>query len=93
MCSSHPYRFGRKVTLFVTMAVQTVFSLVQVMSVSWEMFCVLFYLVGLGQISNYVAAFVLGADPKHITTPVVLGGLSVWRDHMTKANVLACEIC
>lgn len=64
------------------MAVQTVFSLVQVMSVSWEMFCVLFYIVGLGQISNYVAAFVLGADPKHIVTSVALGGLLVWRDHM-----------
>lgn len=60
MCSPHLCRFGRKVTLFVTMAVQTIFSLVQVMSVSWEMFCVLFYIVGLGQISNYVAAFVLG---------------------------------
>ncbi|XP_076147905.1 solute carrier family 22 member 4-like isoform X1 [Alosa pseudoharengus] len=55
-------RFGRKVTLFVTMAVQTVFSLVQVFSVSWVMFCILFYLVGLGQISNYVAAFVLGSE-------------------------------
>uniref|UniRef100_A0A8C7MEV7 Major facilitator superfamily (MFS) profile domain-containing protein n=1 Tax=Oncorhynchus kisutch TaxID=8019 RepID=A0A8C7MEV7_ONCKI len=52
-------RFGRKPVLFVTMAVQTLFTFVQVFSQSWEMFSVLFFIVGLGQISNYVAAFVL----------------------------------
>ncbi|XP_041118061.1 solute carrier family 22 member 5-like [Polyodon spathula] len=53
-------KYGRKVVLFFTMALQTVFSLIQVFSNSWEMFCVLYFVVGLGQISNYVAAFVLG---------------------------------
>uniref|UniRef100_A0A4W3IUQ2 Solute carrier family 22 member 5-like n=1 Tax=Callorhinchus milii TaxID=7868 RepID=A0A4W3IUQ2_CALMI len=48
--------------LFATMALQTVFSLVQVFSVSWEMFCTLYFFVGLGQISNYVAAFILGTE-------------------------------
>ncbi|KAK6494190.1 solute carrier family 22 member 5-like isoform X1 [Huso huso] len=55
-------RYGRKVVLFLTMALQTVFSLIQVFSNSWEMFCVLYFVVGLGQISNYVAAFVLGSE-------------------------------
>ncbi|XP_030621885.1 solute carrier family 22 member 4 [Chanos chanos] len=55
-------RFGRKVTLFVTMAVQTLSSLVQVASFSWEMFCVFFFITGIGQISNYVAAYVLGCE-------------------------------
>ncbi|CAB1316756.1 unnamed protein product, partial [Coregonus sp. 'balchen'] len=54
--------FGRKPVLFVTMAVQTLFTFVQVFSQSWEMFSVLFFIVGLGQISNYVAAFVLGTE-------------------------------
>ncbi|KAG9347014.1 hypothetical protein JZ751_005941 [Albula glossodonta] len=54
--------FGRKVVLFITMAVQTIFSLLQVVSVSWEMFCLIFFIVGIGQISNYVAAFVLGTE-------------------------------
>lgn len=53
-------RFGRKNVLFVTMAMQTGFSLLQVFSKNFEMFTVLFVLVGMGQISNYVAAFVLG---------------------------------
>ncbi|XP_036407594.1 solute carrier family 22 member 4-like isoform X2 [Megalops cyprinoides] len=55
-------RFGRKVVLFITMAMQTIFSLLQLASVSWEMFCILFFIVGIGQISNYVAAFVLGTE-------------------------------
>nr|XP_006630157.2 PREDICTED: solute carrier family 22 member 5-like isoform X2 [Lepisosteus oculatus] len=55
-------RYGRKVILFITMALQTVFSLIQIASTSWEMFCILFFIVGIGQISNYVAAFVLGTE-------------------------------
>lgn len=46
--------------LFATLAMQTGFSFIQVFSTSWEMFSVFFLLVGMGQISNYVAAFVLG---------------------------------
>ncbi|XP_030649717.1 solute carrier family 22 member 5 [Chanos chanos] len=55
-------RFGRKMTLFVTMGVQTVFTLVQVFSSSWIIFCSLYFIIGMGQISNYVAAFVLGME-------------------------------
>nr|XP_033783671.1 solute carrier family 22 member 4-like isoform X1 [Geotrypetes seraphini] len=55
-------RFGRKKILFATMAVQTGFSFIQVFSTSWEMFTVLFLIVGMGQISNYVAAFILGTE-------------------------------
>ncbi|KAM4677024.1 solute carrier family 22 member 4-like [Discoglossus pictus] len=54
--------FGRKKVLFVTMAVQTGFSIIQVFSNSWEMFSILFLIVGMGQISNYVAAFILGSE-------------------------------
>ncbi|XP_050818658.1 solute carrier family 22 member 4 isoform X3 [Gopherus flavomarginatus] len=55
-------RFGRKNILFATMAVQTGFSFVQIFSTSWEMFTVLFFIVGMGQISNYVVAFILGTE-------------------------------
>ncbi|XP_062309223.1 organic cation/carnitine transporter 2-like isoform X1 [Osmerus eperlanus] len=55
-------RFGRKIVLFVTMGVQTVFTFIQVFSLSWSMFCGLHFIVGMGQISNYVAAFVLGTE-------------------------------
>ncbi|XP_061858509.1 organic cation/carnitine transporter 2 isoform X2 [Colius striatus] len=55
-------KFGRKNVLFATLAMQTGFSFIQVFSVNWEMFSVLFLLVGVGQISNYVAAFVLGTE-------------------------------
>ncbi|XP_029303920.1 solute carrier family 22 member 5-like [Cottoperca gobio] len=55
-------RYGRKIVLFVTMAVQTVFTFIQVFSPSWPVFCAVFFVVGLGQISNYVSAFVLGTE-------------------------------
>ncbi|XP_064205897.1 organic cation/carnitine transporter 2-like isoform X2 [Anguilla rostrata] len=55
-------RFGRKPILFITMAIQTLFTFIQAFSPSWEVFSVLFFVVGLGQISNYVAAFVLGTE-------------------------------
>ncbi|XP_025716762.1 solute carrier family 22 member 4 isoform X2 [Callorhinus ursinus] len=55
-------RFGRKSILFATMAVQTGFSFLQIFSINWEMFTILFVIVGMGQISNYVVAFILGTE-------------------------------
>nr|XP_021493025.1 solute carrier family 22 member 21-like [Meriones unguiculatus] len=55
-------RFGRKNVLFLTMGIHTGFSFIQVFSVNLEMFIVLYTIVGMGHISNYVAAFVLGMD-------------------------------
>lgn len=54
------FRFGRKPVFFITMAAQTLFTFLQVFSTSWTMFSVLMFFSGLGQIANYVAAFVLG---------------------------------
>ncbi|XP_067347459.1 solute carrier family 22 member 4-like [Channa argus] len=55
-------RFGRKPVLFATMAVQTVFTFAQVFSASWTMLIIILFINGLGQISNFVAALVLGAE-------------------------------
>ncbi|XP_074528438.1 organic cation/carnitine transporter 2-like [Halichoeres trimaculatus] len=55
-------RCGRKPILFATMAVQTVFTFIQFFSVSWTMFTVLLFFNGLGQMSNFVGALVLGAE-------------------------------
>ncbi|XP_077329412.1 organic cation/carnitine transporter 2-like [Lithobates pipiens] len=70
-------RFGRKKVLFVTMAVQTGFSIVQVFSINWEMFTVLFLIVGMGQISNYVAAFILGAEILGKSVRIIFSTLGV----------------
>ncbi|KAM9313501.1 organic cation/carnitine transporter 2-like [Gastrophryne carolinensis] len=70
-------RFGRKKVLFATMAVQTGFSIVQVFSNSWEMFTVLFLIVGMGQISNYVAAFILGAEILGKSVRIIFSTLGV----------------
>ncbi|KAL0973940.1 hypothetical protein UPYG_G00213220 [Umbra pygmaea] len=55
-------RYGRRFIFFATMAVQTVFSILQATSTSWEMFCILYFLVGMGQIANFCAAFILGSE-------------------------------
>ncbi|CAK6976290.1 Hypothetical predicted protein [Scomber scombrus] len=55
-------RFGRKPVLFATITVQTVFTFIQVFSSSWIMYTILLYINGLGQMSNFVAALVLGAE-------------------------------
>ncbi|XP_007437532.2 solute carrier family 22 member 5, partial [Python bivittatus] len=70
-------RFGRKNVLFLTMGIQTGFSFLQVFSTSWEMFSVLFLIVGMGQISNYVAAFVLGAEILGKSIRIIYGTLGV----------------
>lgn len=55
-------KYGRKPILFATMAVQTVFTFLQVFANSWILFTILLFLNGLGQMSNFVAALVLGAE-------------------------------
>ncbi|XP_070773142.1 organic cation/carnitine transporter 2-like [Enoplosus armatus] len=55
-------RFGRKPVLFVTMAVQTIFTFAEIFSPSWTVFSILLFISGLGQISNYQSAFVLGTE-------------------------------
>ncbi|XP_016052598.1 PREDICTED: solute carrier family 22 member 4 [Miniopterus natalensis] len=70
-------RFGRKSVLFATMAVQTGFSFLQIFSVSWEMFTVLFVIVGMGQISNYVVAFILGTEILGKSVRIIFSTLGV----------------
>ncbi|KAG5844987.1 hypothetical protein ANANG_G00133990 [Anguilla anguilla] len=62
ICGQVADRFGRKSVLFVSIAAQTVFTLLQVASVNWEMFATLYFITGVGQISNYIAAFILGNE-------------------------------
>ncbi|KAF7483050.1 Hypothetical predicted protein [Marmota monax] len=70
-------RFGRKNILFATMAVQTGFSFVQIFSINWEMFTVLFVIVGMGQISNYVVAFILGTEILGKSVRIIFSTLGV----------------
>ncbi|XP_023818286.1 solute carrier family 22 member 5 isoform X2 [Oryzias latipes] len=55
-------RFGRKPVLFATMAAQTIFTFLSVFTTTWIWFIILLFINGLGQISNFVAALVLGAE-------------------------------
>ncbi|XP_027705103.1 solute carrier family 22 member 4-like isoform X3 [Vombatus ursinus] len=70
-------RFGRKNILFGTMAVQTGFSFLQIFSINWEMFTVLFVIVGMGQISNYVVAFILGTEILGKSVRIIFSTLGV----------------
>lgn len=46
--------------MFATIALQAVSRFIQVFSPSWMVFCALYFIVGMGQVSNYIVAFVLG---------------------------------
>ncbi|XP_067103419.1 organic cation/carnitine transporter 2-like [Osmerus mordax] len=70
-------RFGRRLVLFGTLAMQTVFTLLQAASTSWEMFCFFYFIVGLGQIANYCAAFILGSELLTKSVRVNFGALGV----------------
>ncbi|XP_062908740.1 organic cation/carnitine transporter 2-like isoform X1 [Mobula hypostoma] len=70
-------RFGRKAVWFGTMAVQTGFTMIQVFSPNWEIFCLLNFFVGIGQISNYVAAFVIGSEVLGKSIRVIYSTLGV----------------
>ncbi|CAL9685418.1 unnamed protein product [Knipowitschia caucasica] len=61
-CGQLSDRFGRKPVFFITLGIQTLFTFLQVFSNSWEMYAVLMFFSGLGQIANYLSAFVLGAE-------------------------------
>ncbi|XP_027623457.1 solute carrier family 22 member 4 [Tupaia chinensis] len=59
------------------MAVQTGFSFLQIFSINWEMFTVLFVIVGMGQISNYVVAFILGTEILGKSVRIIFSTLGV----------------
>uniref|UniRef100_A0A3B5LCU2 Major facilitator superfamily (MFS) profile domain-containing protein n=1 Tax=Xiphophorus couchianus TaxID=32473 RepID=A0A3B5LCU2_9TELE len=54
--------FGRKIVMFATIALQAVSRFIQVFSPSWMVFCALYFIMGMGQVSNYIVAFVLGME-------------------------------
>ncbi|XP_061103923.1 organic cation/carnitine transporter 2-like [Conger conger] len=70
-------RFGRKPTLFITLVIQMVFGFVQAFSPSWEAFSVFFFLVGMGHISNFVAAFVIGTEILTGPPRMIFGSLGI----------------
>ncbi|XP_059506613.1 solute carrier family 22 member 4-like isoform X2 [Stegostoma tigrinum] len=76
-CGQLSDRFGRKIVLFGTMATQIGFSIVQLLSPNWEIFCLLNFFVGFGQISNYVTAFVLGSEFLRKKVRIIFGTVGI----------------
>ncbi|XP_036407503.1 solute carrier family 22 member 4-like [Megalops cyprinoides] len=72
-------RYGRKIIFFATMALQTIASLLQAASNSWELFCVFYFIVGMAYIGNYSSAFILGSEllSKSVRIPFATVGISM----------------
>ncbi|XP_059199000.1 organic cation/carnitine transporter 2-like [Centropristis striata] len=68
-------RFGRKPVLFGTITMLSVFSSAAAFAPSWPVFTVLFFMLGMGQITSYVAAFVLGSEILTGSTRVIYSSL------------------
>ncbi|XP_059845934.1 organic cation/carnitine transporter 2-like [Hypanus sabinus] len=55
-------RFGRKIVMFGTMVLQITFNVLITFSPNLEIFCLINFFKGFGEVSNFVAAFVLGSE-------------------------------
>ncbi|XP_061826951.2 organic cation/carnitine transporter 2-like isoform X3 [Nerophis lumbriciformis] len=70
-------RLGRKPVLLGSIALLSIFSGALALAPSWEVFTVLFFMLGMGQISCYVVAFVLGSEILMGPTRVLFCSLSL----------------
>ncbi|XP_055499258.1 solute carrier family 22 member 4-like [Leucoraja erinacea] len=70
-------RFGRKIVLVGTMAVQILFNLLITLSPSWEIFCLIHFFRGIGEISNYMITFVLGSELLQKSSRVTFSTLGI----------------
>ncbi|XP_044073842.1 solute carrier family 22 member 4-like isoform X2 [Siniperca chuatsi] len=68
-------RFGRKPVLFGAIAMLSVFSIAVAFAPSWPIFTVLFFMLGLGQITSYIVVFVLGSEILIGSTRVIFSSL------------------
>ncbi|XP_018558313.1 solute carrier family 22 member 5 [Lates calcarifer] len=68
-------RFGRKPILFSAIILLSVFSTAVAFAPSWPVFTVLFFMLGLGQISCYIVVFVLGKELLIGSTRVLFSSL------------------
>ncbi|KAL2077661.1 hypothetical protein ACEWY4_027165 [Coilia grayii] len=81
-------RYGRKITFFSTKALQTLLSLLLAFSNSWEMFCVVYCVLGVMDISCYCTCFVLGSELLSKSARVSFGILGVCLCYATGYAIL-----
>ncbi|XP_049904213.1 solute carrier family 22 member 4-like isoform X1 [Epinephelus moara] len=68
-------RFGRKPVLFGALAMLSIFSSALAFAPSWPVFTILFFMLGIGQITTFIAVFVLGSEILTGSTRVLFSSL------------------
>ncbi|KAM8854983.1 organic cation/carnitine transporter 2-like isoform 4-T4 [Spinachia spinachia] len=68
-------RFGRKPVLFGAIIALSIFSSALAFAPSWPVFVVLFFMLGLGQLTCYIVVFVLGSEILMGSTRVIFSSL------------------
>uniref|UniRef100_A0A7N8WSD7 Solute carrier family 22 member 5-like n=1 Tax=Mastacembelus armatus TaxID=205130 RepID=A0A7N8WSD7_9TELE len=70
-------RFGRKPVLFGSITMLSIFSGAVAFAPSWPIFTVLFFMMGLCQLSSYIVVFVLGSEILTGSTRVLFSSLGL----------------
>ncbi|XP_063045679.1 organic cation/carnitine transporter 2-like [Engraulis encrasicolus] len=81
-------RYGRRIIFFSSKAVKTICYTALAMSQSWEMFCALYFIIGVMDISSYCTAFILGSELLIKSTRETFGILGVGLSYATGYAVL-----
>ncbi|XP_054471880.1 organic cation/carnitine transporter 2-like [Anoplopoma fimbria] len=68
-------RFGRKPVLFCGIITLSIFSTALAFATSWPVFIVLFFMLGMGQLTCYIVVFVLGSEILMGSTRVLFSSL------------------
>ncbi|KAM9804525.1 solute carrier family 22 member 4-like [Neosynchiropus ocellatus] len=83
-------RFGRKPVLFGSIAILSIFSGALVLAPSWPIFTIIFFIMGMGQITSYVVIFVMGSELLVGSTRVIFSNVSLPFSYVFGMMLMPC---
>ncbi|CAN9497608.1 unnamed protein product [Ophioblennius macclurei] len=84
-------RFGRKPAMFGAIGILSISSVAMAFAPSWPVFTVLFFLLGMGQISSYIVVFVLGSELMIGETRILFSSLCLPFAYVFASLLMTCS--